>query len=147
MKSRALLLAVACLSAISTAVEPAEAKGPKGKNPDKLTNPTSDAIFKYLDKDKDDSLTLEELKDVKTGAEATEAEKRFKTWDADGSGMLSRDEYRAGVAATPIPKREKAPPKKKPAEKKPAEKKAVKKKAPANEKKKTAKPPANNKKR
>ena len=142
-----LLLAAASLAAISTMPLPTEAKGPKGKNPDKLTNPTSDAIFKYLDKDKDESLTLKELKDVKTGAEAAEAADRFKKWDTDGSGLLSLDEYTAGVAATPIPKRVKAPPKKKPAAKEPAEKKPAERKAPANEKKKSVKPPANNKKK
>ena len=138
-----LLSAAICLATCINLPQQADAKGPKGKNPDKLTNPTSDAIFKYLDKDKDDLLTVKELKDVKTGAEATEAESRFKKWDADGSGTLSLDEYKAGVAATPILKREKAPPKQKKAEKAPVNEK----KKPVNEKKKNEKPPANNKKR
>lgn len=112
-----LILTFACFIGFEFGTPHAEAaRGPKGKNPDKLTNPTAEAIFKYLDKDKDEALTVKELKDVKTGAEATESETRFKKWDTDGNGTLSLDEYKAGVASTPIPKREAA--KKKPPVKK-----------------------------
>ena len=123
MKSLFLLLFTAvCL--VGLGIEPPNveaARGPKGKNPDKLDNPKPEVIFNFLDKDDDKALTLKELKDGKTGAEAAEVQARFKKWDTDGNGKLTLDEYKAGVAATPIPKRE-------PAKKKPPVKKVPKRK-------------------
>ena len=109
----ALMLSAVCLVVWGSGIQQVEAKGPKGKNPQKLGNPTPESIFKYLDKDGDEKLTAKELKDVKTGAEATESASRFKKWDTDANGTLTLDEYKAGVASTPLPTKQKPAKKKK----------------------------------
>lgn len=66
--------------------------------PQKPKAPNPEAMFKKLDTNKDDSLSLDEFKASPRGKkDPVKAEAAFKKMDTDASGGLSLAEFKAGA--------------------------------------------------
>ena len=60
-------------------------------------NQDPEAVFKRLDKNSDNKLSLEEYLGNTEGEKKTKKENRFKTLDANKDNALSLDEFKAGA--------------------------------------------------
>ena len=83
----------------STTSVPADAPPTDQTKPVDVAAAKPEQVYKSLDLDGDEVLTLVEFRGGKRNVDAVEAEHQFKLWDTDQNDKLTFQEYTAGLAA------------------------------------------------
>ncbi len=72
---------------------PTEGEAPKMKEPKPKPKLDRNKAFQRMDVDKDNSMTLQEYKAGMNNSDGTDLDARYKRFDENGDGTLSRDEF------------------------------------------------------